>query len=469
MSTFMQHTVASGNGGMRRYGALLIVGAVVLAIPRLSHADDATTRPQAPPVSPERLAAEARLREGMRRPINIDVKDVPLERALATVSRRAGVPISVDWESAFFDQPGRDFPISLQLQNVPADRVLALVLCCATELRGGPEAKVYVDADGAHVVRELPEPDGGHAVKPVEVAYDVSDLVRAVRLGYRSNEQCFDDLQRLIDETIAPDTWLENGGVLGGIRIAPAHPPPRTNADDPDNPPRGGGDPRDPMVISTSPEIQAQIAQLLSSLRDGMAGLPPARPAAVGRSVAALARPVPATFKLLPLKTVLDSIRRSARINLFVDWLILKENGITPETLITTPVPPNGMLAAGDALSAVLEAVRHEHEGVTFDIDTDGVVRVFMESQPDRQVVTCCYNIRALLQTRMACKLWPADASIDARGDAIEKELEQEVAPDSWRETGGDTGSIRIIGPVLVVTQTPLNLERVAAVLQRLP
>lgn len=454
---------------MHRRRLLSIPFTVLLLFSLLARAGDATTEPDAPPGSPERLATEARFREGMRRPINIDVKAVSLERALTNVSRQAMVPIKVEWDNPFDARPGGE--ISLSLQNVPADRVLGLILRCGTDARGDAEPKVYVDADGAHIVPNLSRSEPEPPVKSVEVRYDVADLVRAAGVGGRANEDGFDDLQRLIESTIAADSWMDNGGQVGKLSVAPLHPAPRTAADDPDAPQRGGSDARDPLVITTTPAIHAEVVALLSSLRGAMAGRPPAMPAPVVRTNVMLQRPIPATFRLLPLVNVLDSVRRSARINLFVDWRALSASGITPETVVTTPVPPQGMLTAAEALSAVLNSItEREHVPMSFDIDKDGVVEVGQTSQAaEQEVITCCYNIRGLLQTRMPSKLWPADASIDARAESISRELEQQVSPDSWRENGGQIGGIKVLGRVLVVTHTPLNQERVAEVLQRLP
>ena len=203
-----------------------------------------TTRP-APP-SDRATAIAASVRSAMRRPTNLDVKNLPLDRAIASLSRQAFVPISVDWEGLRALGVERDSAVTLQLAGVPADHVLALLLQAA----GASGAPSY-DAGGVRVAAESSSaagPDGEHAVKSVEVAYDVADLLRLAPRWFNSRENVYDDISRLIELSVASDSWKEFGGTIGEIRVGLAKPREEPDADAPAppaprRPPPGPGRP----------------------------------------------------------------------------------------------------------------------------------------------------------------------------------------------------------------------------------
>src|SRR5262249_13511152 len=154
--------------------------------------------------------------------------------------------------------------------------------------------RLYIDADGGHIGTAPERTNEEKEAKRVEVRYDVRNLIRAHRAEAGSNQQAFENLTMLIQETIAPETWEETGGNIGMMHVAPAHPSAHTPTNDNDQPERGGSNEADPLVIATTLEIHQQIAEFLSRLRGGLAGEPPELPARVVRAAAMLDRPIPA-------------------------------------------------------------------------------------------------------------------------------------------------------------------------------
>jgi hypothetical protein len=65
----------------------------------------------------------------------------------------------------------------------------------------------------------------------------------------------------------------------------------------------------------------------------------------------------------------------------------------------------------------------------------------------------------------------PRQLSTDLIGEASDmlvKVVEESVSPDSWRDAGGSSGSIRYFSRKLIITATPENHDEVARLLQRL-
>lgn len=164
--------------------------------------------------------------------ISVTFKDTPLKEAIASIRAQTQVNLVVDWrdlESGGIDSAS---PVNLEVSNCPASQVLDLVLKEA----GAGTVKLGYRCEGAivHVMTEE-----SFAKDLMIRVYDVSDLLERQhkrRLAQRPHggasdgadrlpnnppsadySQSIQDLQKIIQDVIVPDTWRENGGSFGSI------------------------------------------------------------------------------------------------------------------------------------------------------------------------------------------------------------------------------------------------------------
>lgn len=192
------------------------------------------------------------------RPIpELNLKGVPLDRALSEVSGAAGVPIVPRWDLIDAAQIPRNAPITLRLSNVSVADALSVVLDLASPDRN--RRLGYAVVGNAILVTNAADAEREQIVH----LYDVRGLAGA--------EQAFDpppppqpiaqqtggtllptpdpalqgedDLGNLIESVVDSDSWKDNSG-WASIRAV-----------------RGG------LLITTSPEIHRHVARFLRELR----------------------------------------------------------------------------------------------------------------------------------------------------------------------------------------------------------
>jgi len=162
--------------------------------------------PVAPPAMPTAQApagriedatardADRRTTEALRRTLPVNFEGVPLEEALRFVSDAAKVDVIADWKEIEAAGLPRDAAVSLTLrQGAPAEQVLTWVLRSA----GGANVGFAID-HGVVVVAPLDRIDQ----MVITRAYDVGSLA--------ADGQA---LEQLVRDTIAPQSWRENGGI----------------------------------------------------------------------------------------------------------------------------------------------------------------------------------------------------------------------------------------------------------------
>ncbi|MGE0479091.1 MAG: type II secretion system protein GspD [Phycisphaerae bacterium] len=197
-------------------------------------------------------------------------------------------------------------------------------------------------------------------------------------------------------------------------------------------------------------------------------------------------------FNDTPLETVFDYLKDHKSVNISVDWENLQSVGVErdkPISVKLTDLP----------FGTILREVIHQAAGVDAQLGfrvSEGLIRVSTQERLDRDKVTLVYDIRDLLVNiprflnapkfeptsamneanalavdgggRVSGSLFRSsneidDDTVDTRnvgiGDPaiVQKLLDtirEQVAPDSWRETGGGNASIRELNGNLIVYNT---------------
>jgi len=168
--------------------------------------------------------------------------------------------------------------------------------------------------------------------------------------------------------------------------------------------------------------------------------------------LATLERKVPETnFDGAALSDVVDFLRDASGANIIVEWKALEAAGIdrnAPVSLRTKNVK------FGRVLDLVLSGVTGGTVPVGYSVD-DNIIRVSTLEDLDKITDVRAYDVRDIVPTELQM-------------DDLVKMIVDTVATDSWRDSGGTTGVLRVSKHKLIVTQTPMNHRQIRSVLKML-
>lgn len=179
---------------------------------------------------------------------DVEYQEVPLESVIEALSNFTKANIIVRWQKLEDASVPRDKPISLKVKNLPLSYVLWLVMNEA----GGSDVQLAYRASGSNIIISTQDDLGQEMITKV---YDVTDLLVVIQRFdnaprfdasqalqgaqsggaggggsggsvFQTNEQDqgrednqgvgtapgMEDLIRLIQDTVEPDSWVANGG-----------------------------------------------------------------------------------------------------------------------------------------------------------------------------------------------------------------------------------------------------------------
>ena len=151
----------------------------------------------------------------------------------------SGLNIFVNWkvlEAAGID---RNTPVTANVHNVKFSKALDLIL----DSVGGGKTKVRYSIDQNVVTISTKEDLDKHVVIQV---YDIRDLLASESDG-PTRQQMMDAVQKLILQNVDSETWKENNGHVGSLRIF---------------------DPGGQLIVTQTPENHRQIVALLDRIRE---------------------------------------------------------------------------------------------------------------------------------------------------------------------------------------------------------
>ena len=195
-------------------------------------------------------------------------------------------------------------------------------------------------------------------------------------------------------------------------------------------------------------------------------------------------------FGETPLDKVIDSLRDQSHANLAVNWGVLESAGIdrqTPITLHLTNLPVGrvleivGMIAGGGVVKLGVKVDR-------------GVIIFSTDEELSRDAATHIYDVRDLLRADHDFLAGPGAtttttaapggqpqalfaASAPSAGpanpysesvDRLSRLIQDQIAPDSWRDAGGTIGSIHDFDGMLIVVTLPEYHRQIVELLERL-
>lgn len=173
------------------------------------------------------------------------------------------------------------------------------------------------------------------------------------------------------------------------------------------------------------------------------------------------------------LERAVEHLRTLTRADIVVRWGVLKGAGVdraAPVKLRLWEVTPGG------ALHVVLRYVDHDGEPLAWQEGEDGTVTI--STRQDHSIgPPKPYDVRDLVDAIVAgdrplpARAGPGEGEERTRAE-IEDELTllimESVLPESWRDNGGTTGSIRTLGGRFIITQSQEGHRQVEELLREL-
>ena len=151
------------------------------------------------------------------------------------------------------------------------------------------------------------------------------------------------------------------------------------------------------------------------------------------------------------LTDAIDALRDTSDTNIFVNWRALEAAGVARDKRISIVLEK---VTLRQALQLMLDAAAGGRDKLGMTVD-DGVVTVSTVADLSRNTLPRVYDARDLVRGADGRVVHPR------RLKALQRLLMNQVEPKSWRDNGGDVGSIRELQGQLIVTQTPENQEAI--------
>jgi hypothetical protein len=151
------------------------------------------------------------------------------------------------------------------------------------------------------------------------------------------------------------------------------------------------------------------------------------------------------------LSDVVDFLRDVSGMNIVVEWGHLATAGLDRNAPVSLRVKN---VRFGRTLDLILSSAGNGSVALGYTIQ-ENIVRISTREHLDSLTDVRAYDVRDIV---------PAEVQV---GD-LTRLIRESVAPDSWGQDGGGTGSILATKHKIVVRQTPMNHREVRNLLQRL-
>lgn len=141
--------------------------------------------------------------------------DVPLGDVVNFFRNATGMKIKVKWTLLEAAGISRKVPVTARLFNVRTDKALRVIMDSVSS----PQAKLHLETDIANDQIVLTTYSDYVARNTYVREYDIRDLLARWRArGTSSGATLCDDITMLIEETVAPDSWVTEGDFPGAIK-----------------------------------------------------------------------------------------------------------------------------------------------------------------------------------------------------------------------------------------------------------
>ena len=169
---------------------------------------------------------------------------------------------------------------------------------------------------------------------------------------------------------------------------------------------------------------------------------------------------VPIDFRENTLKSAIDYLQAISGVQIVVDWNALSLIGVDRDDAVTLQLSAVPLDAAFDL---TLGQVGHDIDRPIYEIREDESL-VFVSSldgcRSDTVLVT--YDVSSLIEQHL--RIEPEVTRQQAAQDLVDT-IEETVDPASWVSLGGESGTLRVLGDRLIVSNSRRNHKAISALL----
>jgi hypothetical protein len=207
--------------------------------------------------------------------------------------------------------------------------------------------------------------------------------------------------------------------------------------------------------------VAAALAPVMLAPAPARAAEPPPEPAADQRLKEVNLNPA-------TLEDAFEVLRDLTHANIVVRWPALEKVGIERKRPVKLRLWD---VRLGVVLDVLLDIVNDGTAPISWG-EADGIITVSTADDIERSFRPTVYDVRDLIET--IASLHPdggREGGADPRTEAVDQItllITESVAPDTWRDAGGTTGSIRELGGRLIITQSPAAKKKVEQLLNDL-
>ena len=337
-------------------------------------------------------ADQTAVERALSQPADLDFVETPLKDVAASIAKKTGINVMLD-NKAITDAGGsEDTPITFQLKGISLKSALRHML---TE----HELNFIVDSEDVLLITS----DTKAKEHVVTRVYDAHDLTAPVR-KFTESQINLDSLVELITSNVDPTTWSSAGGT-GSIVPFGAQ-----------------------LVVTQTPEIHEQIADVFAGLRDvrdtprkvidagGRLGLLRGPGANI---LGHLQKRVDLQFQETPLKDVISALAiGQPGLTIVLDMKAITDAGGSADMPIT-------FKAKQIRFDRALRLMLQEHE-LNYIVD-DEVLSITSDAKAKEHVVIDYYPVGDLIDASQTSIKETADAY-----DRLQELITTTVAPSTW-------------------------------------
>ena len=351
--------------------------------------DDDQPKPPLVYIDPARFVPEP-----LARPIDLDLADIPLAEAMQRVSEATGLPGRIDVKELDNEGVQVDTIVSDRAESEPAYLLLDRIL----ENVAGVELGWFVDQGILEVTTKLVADD--HLVT---ITDNVRDLLER---GY-----CKDDiLDVILNTTSGP--WFDLDGVGGTLEFF-----------------------GEMLVVRQTSRVQREVAAMLDAIRERGLERRVGEPLTHAELERKLDQVVAAEFSKTSLRELVETLSRDYALRMWIDVTELKNEGITPDNVVSLP-------AAQLPIRSALHLALADVGGVELWAIVDkNAIRITTKIVADDIMLPVVYDVGDLTDHN-SCRM-----------SSLQNAVEHQTS-GPWFNLDGVGGTMESAGNLLVVRQT---------------
>jgi hypothetical protein len=143
----------------------------------------------------------------------VSLDKIPLSQAFEGVARDAHLIMSIEWKKLEDAGVSRDTPVTIELRQIPARKVLGLILASVSAVT---DVRFVVDNNRVVISTKEDLQSGEHLAV---IVYDLRAFFADLELDSPQAAQLAAGIIETVESTIDDNSWRDNGGTVGSAKI----------------------------------------------------------------------------------------------------------------------------------------------------------------------------------------------------------------------------------------------------------